>query len=104
MVTEGDPRHLKTEDRDPDDVARIEEHERRLDEDLHDQPVDDESADDESVDESVGNGEVPPALSRNRAPPASHPGVAEVERALDQLGSGDMDGALRTIDALLARP
>lgn len=35
---------------------------------------------------------------------ASHPGVAEIEHALDQLGAGDTNGVLQTIDGLLSRP
>lgn len=35
--------------------------------------------------------------------PASHAGISEIERALDQLGSGDTKAALQTINDLLAR-
>ena len=35
--------------------------------------------------------------------PASHAGISEIEHALDQLGSGDTEAALRTINGLLAR-
>ena len=43
------------------------------------------------------------SLTRDPAHPASHPGIAEVEHALDQLGNGDTEGVLRTIDGLLTR-
>ena len=43
------------------------------------------------------------SLTRNTARPASHPGIAEVEHALDQLGNGDTEGVLRIIDGLLTR-
>ena len=43
------------------------------------------------------------SLARSLARPASHPGITEVEHALDQLGTGDTEGVLRTIDGLLAR-
>lgn len=43
------------------------------------------------------------SLTRGPAHPASHPGVAEVEHALDQLGDGDTEGVLRTIDGLLTQ-
>ena len=42
--------------------------------------------------------------ARGSAPPASHAGVLQIERALDQLGDGKTDAVLRTIDDLLARP
>jgi hypothetical protein len=56
---QGDPRHLHPEDRHPDDVARLEEYQRRLDD-----------ADDDADDEvgSGAEGEVAAALSRTRAP------------------------------------
>jgi len=43
------------------------------------------------------------SLARDPAHPASHPGIAEVEHALDQLGNGDTEGVLRTIDGLLTQ-
>jgi len=43
------------------------------------------------------------SLARDPAHPASHPGVVEVEHALDQLGNGDTEGVLRTIDGLLTQ-
>ena len=43
------------------------------------------------------------SLTRDPARPASHPGIAEVEHALDQLGNGDTEGVLRTIDGLLTQ-
>jgi hypothetical protein len=36
--------------------------------------------------------------------PLHHPGVTEIERALDQLGAHDSAGAVATIDGLLAQP
>ncbi len=44
------------------------------------------------------------SLTHSLARPASHPGVAEIEQALDQLGDRNTDGALRIIEGLLSRP
>lgn len=41
------------------------------------------------------------SLTGQNAHPASHPGIVEIEHALDQLGTGNTEGALHTIDALL---
>ncbi len=43
------------------------------------------------------------SLARSLVHPASHPDIAEVEHALDQLGNGDAEGVLRTIDGLLTQ-
>lgn len=43
------------------------------------------------------------SLTRDPAHPASHPGIAEVEHALDQLGNRNTEGVLRTIDGLLTK-
>lgn len=41
------------------------------------------------------------SLTRDLARLASHPGITQIERALDQLGNGDTEGVLGTIERLL---
>ena len=43
------------------------------------------------------------SLTGNTARLASHPGIMDVEHALDQLGRGDTEGVLRTINGLLTQ-